>query len=208
MIGPADGLARALRGSRKNVWIDRPAGVTVWRTKCRQTNVSESYWAKGLDMCTSAFLARGCGQPELVAVERRATASASSGRVTAGRGLRTPGWQLIRLVLNKHPTREGGSVVQAQKMVSFEVWNSPRRCATPGSVITGDRSRYVRECASALTALKCNLKQVMLDFNNLRTTVYKSWRHEGKLLARNMGLRSNALSEGTDLARMLHANRA
>ena len=65
------------------------------------------------------------------------------------------------------------------------------------------------ECAAALTALKCNLKQLVLDFNELENDGLQIIAHA---LERNssldtLGLRSNKLSEGTELGRMLRVNK-
>ena len=55
----------------------------------------------------------------------------------------------------------------------------------------------MRECASALTALKCNLKQLILDFNNLQDDGLQiiATALEAQLLFETLGLRSNALRE-------------
>ena len=217
-----DGLAQAIyEGSHALEcldWIDLREGDGVEdESIVRPASPGVILDAKGLDMCTSAFLARGLrAQPELVAVEAPGNGVCVEWSCNClAEALRTPKCQLITLVLNKTILRVEGAVPLFEALKKccppLEVLELSHACLCD-SWVGYNRERSLdamRECASALTALKCNLKQLILDFNNLQDD---GLQIIATALERNsslgtLGLRSNALSEGTDLARMLRANR-
>jgi len=217
-----DGLAQAIyEGSHALEcldWIDLREGSGVEdESIVRPASPGVILDAKGLDMCTSAFLARGLrAQPELVAVEAPGNGVCVPWSCDClAEALRTPKCQLIRLVLNKTILRVEGAVPLFEALKKccppLEVLELSHACLCD-SWVGYNRERSLdamRECASALTALKCNLKQLILDFNKLQDDGLQiiSNALERNFSLETLGLRSNALSEGVDLGRMLRANR-
>lgn len=217
-----DGLAKALYEGTHALehvdWIDLREGDGVANEDVvRPPAPGVILDAKGLTMCQTAFLARGLrAQPELVAVEAPGNGVCVewSCRCLA-EALMTPKCQLVRLVLNKTILRVEGAVplFEALKKCTppLEVLELSHAALTE-SWIGYNRERSLAaclECASALTALKCNLKQLVLDFNELENDGLQIIAHA---LERNssldtLGLRSNKLSEGTELGRMLRVNK-